>query len=245
MQYRRLYKILWLLIAAILLVGCIQEANPNLTQAGITGPPASTLTLSDAFLQAANIQLSPTTTLESSQNIGTSSAQTILASSAAGTGTPTSGNFPLSAADTQTAEAYPNPPAETDTPIGYPGPTEESGTPTSYPGPTTEAETPTSYPGPTSGAETPTSYPGPGTPTVTRSALTLTPVRTPLPNVSSTPFSGLTPTQSFFELTQTAQAGTPGAGFTPAPSESVFSTQKPISTSQPPQNLFQTVTIWH
>jgi arabinogalactan oligomer / maltooligosaccharide transport system substrate-binding protein len=210
MQFRRLYKILCLLIAAILLVGCVQAANPNLTQAGVTEPPVSTLTLSEAFLQSANIQLSPT-----------------------------SGNLPLSVDDTQTAEAYPYPPTDTDTPVSYPGPTEELGTPTSYPGPTTEAETPTSFPGPTSGVETPTAYPGPETPTVT------SPIRTPLPNVSSTPFFGLTPTQSFFELTQTAQAGTPGAGFTPAPTQSVTTTQKPISTSQPPQNLFQTVTIWH
>jgi maltose-binding protein MalE len=247
MLLRRLKKILWLLIAVILLVGCVQAVNPNLSQNGLSEPPTSTLTLSEVFLQAANFQLSPTTTLASNQKIKTSSAQTTLAASSAVTGTPTGKNLPLSADDTQTAEAYPNPESTaTLDENAYPGPTEETETPTSVP------TTIGGYPGPTTEG-----YPGPESPTVTRNALTLTPVKTLLPNVTPIPSAILTQTLATgypapagtqtppsFQVTQTA-AGTPGVGFTPAPSLSVTVTEKPISTSQPPQNLFQTVTIWH
>jgi arabinogalactan oligomer / maltooligosaccharide transport system substrate-binding protein len=125
--------------------------------------------------------------------------------------------------DTPTNEAY-IPPADTATESPYIGPV-ETATTGPYPGNQTPLPSPTVK----ATVVSTQGYPGPASPT--------SPFRTPS---SQTPFAGASSTPS--GLTGTPL---PGLSETPAPETTTTPIQQPIATAQPPQNLFQTVTIWH
>ena len=203
MSLRVPIKTIWLLLTAILLVGCIPNTIPALTPLGVVSQTGINKN------QAAASQAAKKTAQTSLPVTSTSSSLKILQEA------------------TFTELPYVGP-LDTVTPLPYVEPVETLATSTfePYPG----AQTPTLNPsiGPTSGGPTPTATP---------TARVGTPAsQTPVGHASSTPLTG-TPIPGLSETPNPETTALPTATSTPF--------QQTISTSRPPQNLFQTVTIWH
>jgi arabinogalactan oligomer/maltooligosaccharide transport system substrate-binding protein len=212
----------WFIIAAILLAACVQEPGPLVALPTMLEP--------NPGAQSGDASAYHETSVAASASKAVPTFTLSTGSPSKGVSRPTSTDL-LSQPflqDTGTVEVYPGP---------------QEGTPTygSYPGPQTNTETPfpNPYVGPTTGPPALTGYPGPASPTVTTGAISPTPSQTPLGIISVTPVSGptLTPVPGITASPTPGIARTPSVSGTPG--------QPPISTSQPPQNLFQTVTIWH
>lgn len=124
-----------------------------------------------------------------------------------------------------TASTYPGPADTTLTAEAYPGP--GSATMTSFPNP---------YTGPTT---TPAGYPGLASPTPPKTTPGQGPSRTPTIVTAGTQVPGLTSSPG------PGVTVSPELNVTPSPELTITPTQHPLYTSQPPQNVFQTVTIWH
>ncbi len=253
MRFRFLIKPIWLLFAAFFVVACGHISTPSPTPSRLVTStfPAASQTLPPLVPTTENNATLPPTVLVPSPGVPPSATQVPVERSTAtsqvypgpSTAIPTLTSSPVRLTATSTSEAYPGPGVNETANPSYPGPLVGTSTSEAYPGlivvtstseaypglPTaTSGRTPSSTPNPNLG---PTTYPGPGSPSVTAGAVAPTRSATPHPGPSSTPSFGNT--QTFVPgITQTASlSGTPA--------------QRPIYTSQPPQSLFQTVTIWH
>lgn len=254
MHFRYLIKPLWLLIAAFFIGGCghISTPSPTPTQLATGTSPAASQTLPALVPTILNNATTLPTVFVPSPGIPSSATQVPVESSSA---TSRAYPGPATAVPSQTPSPAPARSTATATALGaYPGPSLNLPTNPSYPGPIVVTSTSGGYPGPSVGTSTSGAYQGPptGTPGGTPSA-------TPNPNLGQTTYPGLptvteggvaptrsiTPRPGFSSTPLFGNTRTVAPGTTQAPFLSGTPAQRPIYTSQPPQNLFQTVTIWH